>query len=915
MPNKRLLNLERYSGVLPYASELFGVYQPMIGWHSKRITTWLTSASKLSEAPLIDRLAACFESSAVTKMGERCELEVENYQPADFKGPRLLRQNSYLLTLLAERLEKVGYKDKLPSRDVWKKITDDLARLLETDVQGYYNRKSVEYCAHLRSSESARDRLRRENSLAMERNIAREAEIAGAINQLVKTRQYNLLEQAFYKIPPITGEQQFKLLIERLNKTFKDPFETFDLAGDLKDVTLSPIGITHLFRQYFFELDTFLGSPVAHLYVPPGSTTELVEVSTRKTTVEKTIEQSLETSRKTETSSTEQDDISEAVKQDNKQDMKLGISSTVEQSWGTGNITATASMDMDKSQQSSRETTHKRMRQQSAKLTTEIRENYKTTFRTVTETTDTVSKRYVISNPSNEMFNYELRRKMRQVAVQVQDIGSYLCWDTFVDEPGSALGLANLVHMAKPADVIPVPSNLALADLADVVVPFTANGVWDYNDRQGNTGNQFVHIGALTPPPGPDGYELVKPEGTFPVSQISASGEDFHQVWAYMGRFLPDGTIELGVWTKPTGIGWDDRVDFVLQGAVSYRPNQAKKDEITAARNARSEEQEIAKQQNDTATRTAYFTSAKERLEQASAIKQRKYEDLREEERIVVYRRLIRSLMTGTNYEGDNDRDRHVLAQLLNTIFDIDKMLYFVAPEWWKPRERSHLGLGFNELSVLTPDAMISWGGSLPRPDNYMITDKTIPAVKGSSLGWLLQLDGDDLRNAFLNAPWVKAVLPVRPGRETAAINWLKGVDVEGSGGLDASYAAPDAELSKIREALGLAADHQVTLEEAISYLCKVVADKHAEGNEVSKYPETEITDDNKVLATPIEKVYEYGFYPLQGGFRIDPAKPGDDENNQNPSYQVFDQWLEILPTDQIVPVAVSYDPKTGQQI
>ena len=33
------------------------------------------------------------------------------------------------------------------------------------------------------------------------------------------------------------------------------------------------------------------------------------------------------------------------------------------------------------------------------------------------------------------------------------------------------------------------------------------------------------------------------------------------------------------------------------------------------------------------------------------------------------------------------------------------------------------------------------------------------------------------MRNAFLNAPWVKAVIPIRPGREKAAINWLKGVE------------------------------------------------------------------------------------------------------------------------------------------
>ncbi|MBI5673259.1 MAG: hypothetical protein HZC50_08475 [Nitrospirae bacterium] len=34
---KRLSDLTDYVSILPYASEIFGVYQPLIGWKSKRI--------------------------------------------------------------------------------------------------------------------------------------------------------------------------------------------------------------------------------------------------------------------------------------------------------------------------------------------------------------------------------------------------------------------------------------------------------------------------------------------------------------------------------------------------------------------------------------------------------------------------------------------------------------------------------------------------------------------------------------------------------------------------------------------------------------------------------------------------------------------------------------------------------------
>ena len=47
-----------------------------------------------------------------------------------------------------------------------------------------------------------------------------------------------------------------------------------------------------------------------------------------------------------------------------------------------------------------------------------------------------------------------------------------------------------------------------------------------------------------------------------------------------------------------------------------------------------------------------------------------------------------------------------------------------------------------------------------------------------------MQLDGDNLRNSILNAPWVKAVIPIRPGHEWQALEWLSAAHVEGSSGL-----------------------------------------------------------------------------------------------------------------------------------
>jgi hypothetical protein len=179
-------------------------------------------------------------------------------------------------------------------------------------------------------------------------------------------------------------------------------------------------------------------------------------------------------------------------------------------------------------------------------------------------------------------------------------------------------------------------------------------------------------------------------------------------------------------------------------------------------------------------------------------------------------------------------------------------------------------------------------------------------------LGWLLQLDGDDLRNAFLNAPWVKAVIPIRPGKELAAINWLQNVGVEGAAGLESAYAAPAEELAGIKARLlahdptdPVAAHPQITVGDALRKLCLDIAAKEEASKVVGKYPDEELDDDNKVLATPIEKVYEHGFYPLKGGFRA----------VVETHFETVSQWIEVLPTDQVVPVEVKYDPKTGRQL
>jgi len=307
-----------------------------------------------------------------------------------------------------------------------------------------------------------------------------------------------------------------------------------------------------------------------------------------------------------------------------------------------------------------------------------------------------------------------------------------------------------------------------------------------------------------------------------------------------------------------------DQVNFHDQPSIRFvldllwdPPNQA------AAEQAYQQKLDEFTEKQRREEQTALLDAVKERIELASDIEPRSGRVLRDEERIVVFRRLIQQLM-----RVGSDQGTHVTAELVRSLFEVDHMLYFVAPDWWRARSRNYgqqlLGDADTSTAVSNKD-VIGWGGARAQGrDNYLITDQSRPAPLGASIGWLIQLDGDEHRNAFLNSPWIKAVIPIRPGREEAALRWLENAQVEGTDGLDAAYQGPEADMQGM------------SLRKALNELAKSLAKQNK--------------DVKSVLAT--ETVFEKGFDPLAGGFAA-----------QGKPFEVFDQWVEILPTDQVVAV------------
>jgi hypothetical protein len=927
-----MLKLEDYRGTLPYASELFGIYQPLLGWKSRiigaryakaRSTLYATLAARTLPLARTD-VSVQATANALSANAFRSGLKVSGLRPVDLT----VSAETYVASTIDSGLARL-VKQQLPPEPPkdWRTIVDEdkiparLAQLQKLLATPDARAKSPDIDAFA-TAFAATFPPRTPPEEITKAFFENEVKVAG---YLVFLAQHNqpLLTESFYR-PARAGLASLARMQDPLLNFGPEPY----------DAILSPVGIIHLYREYFFELDSFLGPPVGHVWLSPGGTVELVEVSTRKTVVDKSVEQELQTTSRVETTTTTQDEIADAVKEDNRTDTKFGFTNQASYSSPVFSDTATASFSLDNAKQSSRETTHKHMRQQSEKLSSEIKRNFRTSFRTTTETTDTSSKRYVLQNTTTSLVNYELRRKMRKVAVQVQDVGVQLCWHTFVDDAARELGVAKLVHIGQPPElsdlVQPDQPEIPQATIQELTIniPFvgvdtddTDNAYTDGTETEVGVFDSTEHIVADFP------QQVTFTTPGFTLSRVDLDPQGNDAKLSARSISAPDGGSSGAFTVHLDYVAWHNANSLNIKATLIWEPSQKLRDDVAAEYNKRIGDYNAEKARR---FREAFYQAARERIKLASGIVPRKSEDLREEERVVVYRRLIGQLMS----VGTQD-SRHVTSELVRSIFDVDKMLYFVAPEWWAPRlhrsvqqlgeepagtgfevmraSRSVLGsfgagfsMGIGQVSrpaTIPSENVVDWGGSkeLGR-DNYYITEESRPAKLGSSLGWLLQLDGDDLRNAMLNSPWVKAVIPIRPGREQAAISWLQQAHVEGSDGLDAQYVATDTDPPELKSTPG----HTVTIRAALDFLIDRIAafDRNTRTPIVGDPAEPDAPSNHFAGSLPTEAVFEHGFYPLAGGVRFD--QDGDGQ-------PIFSQWLEIMPTDQVAALQVEYDPKTLQ--
>jgi hypothetical protein len=892
-------DMDKYRGIPPYASEHYGVYQPLLGWQSHLTKKWLSKGGQLFD-PAIKRIldGRIVPGPSDVAMNHPLEFIAQPLQPGSGKSPfKVLVTkdlNSDLMGLIAAKVQTFvdAHAGKLPEGAEWAGVID-INNLMDVNA------------GDLRKTND----IHRQRLFDQATQDAAGQPLSDAAKAMAKQTQLRLMQY----------ESQIAAFLLELaeGQAGADPNElkklfTVQVAPSLEDIlrpsdplanidprdgagALSPVGMVHLFRQYFFDLGSFLGEPVEHVWLAPGTTLELVEISTRKTLVERMLETATESTTREESSDTQKEELADAVKSENGSNVKLGVSTTNTVNYGVYQGTVSATFGVETTRKEAREQSHKQSREQSEKLSSEIKKSFKSVFRTVTETSDMRSRRYVLQNLTEKLVNYELRRKMRRVGVQMQDIGSRLCWQVFVDDPGATVGLSELVHFAESPDFSslkdpqdpPAPVNVT----KKVVAPIPFAPILDYSDNSSNyefayletietqykgkylsiikgnedDSNSQTIFGPFTftfDPPAP-GFQL--------TDDVRVLGPQGNKIAIVRSVIVDKATNAFTLIMQRVNYGGENVINLDVE--LVYAPGAAALADYDAKKKLAQAKYDAEK---EALARRAFATDVRARIKDANSIRARPTWDLREEERTIVYRKLIERLMLDSWKLPDTEANRrlsHVRSELVRAIFDVDGMLYFVAPEWWMPRRRrGQLNLNQSVAGkpyALTHGDVLSWSGE-QRADNYRITEDSAPARLGSSLGWLMQLDGDNLRNAFLNAPWVKAVIPIRPGRENAALNWLRSIEGHDNDGWTTPY-------------LGAGPEDAEFAGKTVGEVLTIIADRMSA-----------TADIKTVLAS--DSVFENGFDPLAGGF--DAGLPAN---------QVFSQWISVLPTDQIV--AAEYTP------
>lgn len=500
---------------------------------------------------------------------------------------------------------------------------------------------------------------------------------------------------------------------------------------------LSPIGIAHYYRQLYFNKEEGVGPIEEAFTIAPLETLEVIYQTVRKQIHEEIMEQGLEVVSESAVEEKNLDEVSDKVSSMVQQDVSASMSANASGGIGVWQVGASASANFGVSSQRGREFSSRRLKEVTKRASERITKSFSIKTKDSTEVTETSTTRRVIRNDGATPVSYGLRRVLRRVSVKVQDLGPKLVWQLYLRNPGTGLARGRFVHFREtgPITVPDIPPGMPPRPSGGSETESTSTSIkWD--------GTRRVYYVTIVVKPGAD--RVVTGVRIDNITDLEGGGKDDLSP-------APHNEYDLGSTWDPSTHTFTANIGILPgDGAsvqVSYNYTWEPAESVLVAWEAQRQAA-VAKITEEALTKQ--FEQNKTLITEKSKIKSRPVNDLRREERYEVMNRMV-SYLFG---RGDDPSEPTPLEiEYFHRYFDIDAIFTYTHPSWWKPRFASKT-IGIER-------------------EAYEITAESEPAPLGSSLGWLIQLDGDRRRNEFINSPWARICIPMRVGREREAIQWL----------------------------------------------------------------------------------------------------------------------------------------------
>lgn len=522
---------------------------------------------------------------------------------------------------------------------------------------------------------------------------------------------------------------------------------------------LSPIGIAHFYRQLFFYVNEGVGPIEQAFTISPGETLEVIAETVRRQSHEETFEHGSEVVSEQAVESRNVDEVSDKVASMVERDTTAAMSAntTFQASGGVGvwNFGASAqiggSTSIAQSSQMSRENARRRLKEITKRASERITKTFSMRVTDSSELTTTDYTRRKIENAKDVPVSYGLRRVFNRVKVKVQDIGPSMVWQLYISKPGAGLARSRFVHfsdhepIASPGDPPAMPPRpQGGVDTGTTSTTLLADSTKAFSDPM-----RFYVKLAINVPPDREitavSIDSITDLEHLAKEDLAPSPHNGAQRNGTMDRTAGTYTVEIGVLPG-------DAESIQINYQYTWQPSKAVLDQWQAdvdAAHAKFAQQEL--EAREKALRDQ-FERERALITEKSKVRPRAAAALRKEERYEVMNRMVSHLFRprGNGLSGDPSP---LEIELFHRYMDVDGIFIYSHPSWWKPRYSAR-GTGFG------------------RPE-YEITAESEPAPVGRSLGWAIQLDGDDRRNEFLNSPWVRVCVPIKAGREREAIAWL----------------------------------------------------------------------------------------------------------------------------------------------